>query len=362
MSCAFLFLPDFERAATQDDDAAPDTAADTVDRMNAQFLTAFDAISATAAGLTAVKPLPVSLSTCTFAGRLAFADGAAGAEEERRFGRVVAGLYDTVDLLESMGDEASEFKLVRDAPVEGEDDDDDVKDPPARKRAAPPKKKFHNQVSLRRGTKSIKMFKNGSVHGTGCPSPVLFYDMVDSFCAFLDTIYDLPAAVFLKSFRIGMINAMFVINDPEGRLLKIKLEALTNRLAGQPEVEGVGRIEQNLESHPGAKIPLFLDPADRSKKITIRIFQTGSVYIAGAREPAHLARAHAHACKVLDDNAAEVCYPDVKTALRSTTAKQHFELTGGYVRNQFEACCTGEAYDRAAAASIRRRRGAEIIS
>lgn len=317
-------------------------------RLNAEFLDAFDSIARTVSSLRSIKPLPCSLSTCTFAGRLGFGDDAPEAEQEARFGRIVAGLYDTMELLEGI-DDGCEFALVRDA------DEDDAtagahQTPTgSRKRTAPPKKKFHNQVSLRCDTKSIKLFKNGSVHGTGCPSPLLFFDIVDKFCMFLETIEDLPARIHLQSFHIGMINAMFVINDPAGRLLKIRLEALTTLAAKESEGDrGVGRAEQELELHPGVKIPLFPDPEDRSKKITIRFFQTGSVSITGARKPEHVAMAHAHACKVLDAHAAAVCYPDAKTALRSTTAKQRFDLVGGYVHNQFDACFTAEAHDRAA--------------
>jgi hypothetical protein len=319
-------------------------------RLNGEFLDAFDAIARTVSGLRAIKPLPCSLSTCTFAGRLRFDDDAPDAEQESRFGRIVGGLYDTMDLMESMDDDGGcDFRLVRDAPAD-DDEDQDQEQPAAgsRKRAAPAKKKFHNQVSLRCDTKSIKLFKNGSVHGTGCPSPLLFFDIVDKFCGFLATIEDLPARMHLQSFHIGMINAMFVINDRAGRLLKIRLEALTALAAqGSEGDRGVGRAEQELELHPGVKIPLFPDPADRSKKITIRFFQTGSVSITGARKPEHVAMAHAHACRVLDDHAAAVCYPDTKTSLRSTTAKQRFDLVGGYVHNQFDACFTAEAHDRA---------------
>jgi hypothetical protein len=324
-----------------------------VQRLNGEFLDAFDSIARTVSSLTSIKPLPCSLSTCTFAGRLGFGDDAPEAEQEARFGRIVAGLYDTMDLMESIDDGGCEFTLVRDGPA-GDDDQLDAQHGQhgqhgSRKRAAPPKKKFHNQVSLRCDSKSIKLFKNGSVHGTGCPSPILFFDIVDKFCDFLATIEDLPAAIHLKSFHIGMINAMFVINDRAGRLLKIRLEALTALAAEESEGDrGVGRAEQELELHPGVKIPLFPDPADRSKKITIRFFQTGSVSITGARKPEHVAMAHAHACRVLDAHAAAVCYPDAKTALRSTTAKQRFDLVGGYVHNQFDACFTAEAHDRAA--------------
>lgn len=316
-------------------------------RLNGEFLDAFDTIARTVSSLRSIKPLPCSLSTCTFAGRLGFGDDATEAEQEARFGRIVAGLYDTMDLMESIDGGSCEFTLVRDGPA-GDDGEDEAQQG-SRKRAAPPKKKFHNQVSLRCDTKSIKLFKNGSVHGTGCPSPLLFFDIVDKFCDFLATIEDLPASIHLKSFHIGMINAMFVINDREGRLLKIRLEALTALAADGSEGDrGVGRAEQELELHPGVKIPLFPDPEDRSKKITIRFFQTGSVSITGARKPEHVAAAHAHACKVLDAHADAVCYPDTKTALRSTTAKQRFDLVGGYVHNQFDACFTAEAHDRAA--------------
>lgn len=350
MRYPLVFLATFERARrSRTVPNAQEAAGDTVLRLNREFLEAFDAISRTAAGLRVIKPLPCSLSTCTFAGRLRFDDDAPEAEQDLRFGRIVGGLYDTMDLMEEM-DDGCEFKLVRDAPA---DDDDAAAEQPAaaagsRKRTAPPKKKFHNQVSLRCDTKSIKLFKNGSVHGTGCPSPLLFFDIVDKFCGFLSTIEDLPARVHLRSFHIGMINAMFVINDREGRLLKIRLEALTALAAkGSEGDRGVGRAEQELELHPGVKIPLFPDPADRSKKITIRFFQTGSVSITGARKPEHVAMAHNHACGILDAHAAAVCYPDTKTALRSTTAKQRFDLVGGYVRNQFDACFTAEAHDRA---------------
>ena len=71
-------------------------------RLNGEFLGAFDSIARTASALHAIKPLPCSLSTCTFAGRLRFDDDAPDAEQELRFGRIVGGLYDTMELLEGI--------------------------------------------------------------------------------------------------------------------------------------------------------------------------------------------------------------------------------------------------------------------
>ena len=78
-------------------------------------------------------------------------------------------------------------------------------------------------------------------------------------------------------------------------------------------------------------------------KVTVRFFQTGTVIVAGAREPAHIAVAHDFACRVLDDNYADVCRVDAKTSLRTTTASKRLDLTQGYATNQFNACFMAQA-------------------
>ena len=317
--------PDRRDAAPPRRDA-PEDAGAIVARLSEEFLDAFDAMVHTTRTLRRVRPLPCNLSTCTFTGQLAF-PGVAAATAATVFGRITSEYKLELELLRDL-DEDSVFALDRDDDADADDDD-----------ARPRRKTFAHQITLHAGSRSIKLFKNGTLHGTGCPSPVEFLDLATRFIEFVQRVCGdrIPPDLGLASIETRMVNAMFVVTDAEsGRILKIRPDALT---------AVAHRAEHETERHPGVKVQLFMDGPTRvdpphGKRVTVRFFQTGTVTVTGAREPSHLAVAHDYACRVLDDNYDAVCRVDQKTAFRTTTAPRVLNLVGGYPANQYNACFT----------------------
>jgi hypothetical protein len=307
--------------------ASPEDAGAIVERLSEEFLDAFDAMVTTARTLRRVRPLPCNLSTCTFTGQLAF-PGVDAATAATVFGRITSAYKMELELLRDL-DEDSTFALDRDADDDDGDDDD----------ARPRRKTFAHQITLHAGSRSIKLFKNGTLHGTGCPSPVEFLDLASRFIEFVQRVCGdrIPPDLGLASIETRMVNAMFVVTDADtGRILKIRPDALT---------AVADRAEHETERHPGVKVQLFMDGPTRvdppkGKRVTVRFFQTGTVTVTGAREPSHLAVAHDYACRVLDDNYDAVCRVDTKTPFRTTTAPRVLNLIGGYPANQYNACFT----------------------
>ena len=321
---------DARDAAPDRRDAAavlPEDAGAIVARLSEEFLDAFDAMVHTARTLRRVRPLPCNLSTCTFTGQLAF-PGTDADTAARVFGRITSEYKLELELLRDL-DEDAVFALDRDDDADADADDD----------ARPRRKTFAHQITLHAGSRSIKLFKNGTLHGTGCPSPVEFLDLATRFIEFVQRVCGdrIPPGLALASIETRMVNAMFVVTDAQsGRILKIRPDALT---------AVAHRAEHETERHPGVKVQLFMDGPTRvdpphGKRVTVRFFQTGTVTVTGAREPSHLAVAHDYACRVLDDNYDAVCRVDQKTAFRTTTAPRVLNLIAGYPANQYNACFT----------------------
>lgn len=317
----------------------PEDPLDSVRRLSHEFLDAFGACAACADGLARVRPTPCVVSTCTFTGRLGF-EGLDDAAAAPVFARIVHDYKAELELLRDLGDDG-EFELALSCD-DGDGDDDDSPRAGA-KRARPEKKRFAHQITFKRGTRSIKLFRNGTVHGTGCPSPIEFLDLVSHFVEYVEgAVGDrLPPGMALTSLSTRMMNAMFVACDrASGAILRVRPEALSRRTQ---------RAEHETERHPGVKVCLWLAPGGRvvepvdaaaqgAAKVTVRFFQTGTVSVTGAREPAHVAAAHGFACRLLDDHYDAVCRVDAKTWLRTTTAGKRLDLTEGYATGQHNAC------------------------
>jgi TATA-box binding protein (TBP) (component of TFIID and TFIIIB) len=188
-------------------------------------------------------------------------------------------------------------------------------------------KRFRYQLPLKRNGKSVKLFHNGSVHATGCTSPLEFLDMVDALQAFVRETAERD--VRLVDFDIQLINTLFVVVCPATRRpMTIAPGALLRHLATPADFD--------TERHPSVKIPVTLEGA---KVATVCVFQTGSVSIMGAKRPAHVALAFETVCDTLDACAAQVCAPDRAAAVRTTTAKQALALADGYPFNLLSCCC-----------------------
>lgn len=282
-------------------------------RFGRGFLDCFARINLVNEGLARISTLPMSLSTITFTGTLSRAQ------------LPVTEMRLAMEIAEEMG---SPYEFALDC------DEAKAEAKAAGKRkhggggaAAGTGKRFRYQLPLKRNGKSVKLFHNGSVHATGCTSPLEFLEMMESLTRFVAEAGEIEA--WLVDFDIQLINTLFLVTDPaSGRPMTIAPGALLRRLGADT------RADFDTERHPSVKIPLLLDGA---KCATVCVFQTGSISIMGAKRPEHVAAAYEMVCTALDACAAEVCAPDA-ARVRTTTAKQALSLVDGYPFNLF-ACC-----------------------
>lgn len=282
-----------------------------LEAMGESFRRAFSRVNVAAERATRIAPLPLSLSTITFTGTLNVAT------------LPVEDMRMTAELEAALCDDEAEFRV-----------DCDLEKRHKRPRTArPPGKRFRYQLPLTRRGKSLKLFHNGSVHATGCTSPLEFLEMASELEAFVESVGG-PAGVSLVDFDIQLINTLFVVTDPlSGTPLTISPGALARHLNGGD----APRADFDTERHPSVKIPIHVPGADK-KVATVCVFQTGSVSIMGAKSPDHVALAFETVCAALDECAAEVCTADPRASVRTTTAKHPLVLCDGYPFN-LHACC-----------------------
>lgn len=269
-------------------------------RFGREFLECFERVNRANEALRNVTTLPMSLSTITCTGVLSRAE------------LPVDDMRLAAELVAELGGEA-EFEV----------DCDEAKYNKS--------KRFRYQLPLKRNGKSLKLFYNGSVHATGCTSPLEFLDMVDCLSGFMRQMGNLEA--WLVSFDIQLINTLFLVAHPGTKKPMTIAPGALLRILGR----GQQPAEFDTERHPSVKIPLLLDGA---KVATVCVFQTGSVSIMGAKRPSHVAAAYEMVVAHIDAHAAQLCLPDAAARMRTTTAKQGLVLVQGYPFNLF-SCCQG---------------------
>lgn len=270
-----------------------------------EFLEAFAAMNAVRERLRRIATLPATVSTITFAGKL---DRGELPVEDMRMAAALAEEFGPP--LEFVLDcEAKRRRTTAQA-------------------AGAATKRFRYQLSLKRNGKSVKVFHNGSVHATGCTSPLEFLDLASALVAFVEDTGDVR--VRLVDFDMHLINVLFLVTCPRtGRPLSIAPKGLLEHM-------GAARADFDTERHPSVKITVRDD--DGTKVATACVFQTGSVSIMGAKRPRHVARAYAAVCEALDAAADAVCAPDPATTVRTTTAKNSLTLHAGYPLGMFWCC------------------------
>lgn len=288
--------------------------------LGAEFRAMFDRVAGADRGLRHLAPLPLSLSTITFTGKL-------------NVDRV-----DLTDVAVGMGIGAADEDPFFLADDYSEPAADTADAPPPAKRPRRQKKKFHNQLPLvARSGKAVKLFHNGSIHVTGCSSPIEFLHVVVTLCAFLPTVCNV-SPLCLEAFDVQMINANFLLRTPAGHHVVLRPQCLRREISRARQEPA----DFETERHPGVKV--VVRDAAAAKIATVMVFQTGSVQISGAKSPAHVAEAYAEACALVDGAVGAlgeaVCRPD-PASTRTTTAKQPFALSRGYPATLLRACMLG---------------------
>lgn len=141
---------------------------------------------------------------------------------------------------------------------------------------------FYNQVTMRHGTKSIKVFNNGSMHVTGCKTPVDFLRVTTAVCRLMnDTAGIEPTPghshVFVTDFQVQMINLNF---SAETRLY---LQSL------QKVCIGAGHAASyDADVYPGLNIKFDIE----DHRVTVLAFTSGKIIITGARTVPHIQQAY----------------------------------------------------------------------
>lgn len=152
---------------------------------------------------------------------------------------------------------------------------------------------FFNQVTLRHGTKSIKVFDNGSMHVTGCTSPRQFVEVARAVCKFMGEIAGIETTdgtgdVRLLDFDTQMINLNFGVDR------RLYLQGLRDTFAALGYV-----ASYDSDTYPGLNVKLPVG----DRRITALLFKSGKVIITGAKTASELEEAHAMVTRVLDTDA-----------------------------------------------------------
>lgn len=159
----------------------------------------------------------------------------------------------------------------------------------ARKRKRP-RQTFHNQVTLRHGTKSVKVFENGSMHVTGCTSYLQFLEVAAAVCAFLGDVVgavttDGTGSVRLLSMDTQMINLNFGLDR------RLHLRGLRDEYAALGY-----QASYDSDIYPGLNVKLPVG----DRRVTALLFKSGKVIITGAKTASELETAHVMLTGVLD--------------------------------------------------------------
>jgi TATA-box binding protein (TBP) (component of TFIID and TFIIIB) len=140
-------------------------------------------------------------------------------------------------------------------------------------------KNFFNQLTVKAGSTSIKVFSNGAIHVTGAKSPIHFMEVMSRVCTTLGAV--LPSTPTLHTASTSMINAIF---STARRLpLRILRQALDD--AGHS-------ASYDPDAYPGINAKI--------ESITVMIFTTGNVIISGAKTPQRISEVYKTVCRVID--------------------------------------------------------------
>ncbi len=153
--------------------------------------------------------------------------------------------------------------------------------------------RFFNQITVeyrdKYSKKSIKIFPNGSVHVTGCPTTIDCARVMSQVALFIKTYMD--KTVTPTNLNIRMINANFSMNSILN-LNKVTTIFENKRctVSFKPEIYSAVRIK-------------FVPPEPGMKKITASVFSSGCVLITGAQNLREIIASY----KFLIDSLQEAC-------------------------------------------------------
>lgn len=149
---------------------------------------------------------------------------------------------------------------------------------------------FYNQFSCCHGTKSIKVFKNGRMHVTGCTSPVQFLEVASAVCTLMTEVAgisacDGSASVRVLDFDVHMINMNFGVGTP------LYLQDLLTKCASRGFI-----ASYDADTYPGLNVKMPIN----DRHVTALVFKSGKIIITGAKRVADIVQAHRMITSMLD--------------------------------------------------------------
>ena len=162
--------------------------------------------------------------------------------------------------------------------------------------AKPRRADFNNQTTVRYGTKSIKMFRNGSVHVTGCKTMEEFVQAVTAVCDAMTQAGIEPDGVRVTDFHAHMINVTFNTNQTLG------LRGLRDHCIGRGWA-----ATYDADVYPGLNMKI---PVSGGPVVTALVFRSGNVILTGAKTAEHVREAHHTLTHMLDARAVAESTPN----------------------------------------------------
>lgn len=149
---------------------------------------------------------------------------------------------------------------------------------------------FYNQVTFRYGTKSVKLFKNGRMHVTGCTSPSQFMEVASAVCSFMEDAVIFKTdeeRVRVKDFECQMINANFGVGT------QLQLQRLRDRCAAQGLL-----ASYDADTYPGLNVKVMVN----GRRATVLLFKSGKAIITGVKSPEDMEAVHEIITRVVDED------------------------------------------------------------
>lgn len=151
------------------------------------------------------------------------------------------------------------------------------------------KREFDNQTTVRHGSKSVKLFRNGRVHVTGCKSLADFQAAVADVCAALSDAGVRTSDGQPMRFDRVTVHMMNVTFDAGSRL---RLRPLRDALTALGHA-----VRYDADVYPGLNAKLCTGDG---RRVTALVFGSGKVILTGACGPADLDRAHRELVGAID--------------------------------------------------------------
>ena len=191
-------------------------------------------------------------------------------------------------------------------------------------------KNFYNQVTIlmkptnnpSRNYINIKVFKNGSLHITGCKDMDDFYNVANTLIKILKNGYntkgsnskivhvdfiDDPEEIGIFDVKIRMINSNFKLNYKIDRKKLAKILKKNHGKNGKNNKNNeLGYIECKYEPTGGHSCVNIKYRYDENSRPSIFVFQTGAIIITGAKNLHHIIMSYHFINKILNKYYAEI--------------------------------------------------------